>query len=140
MKDDPIPDKDHVARHCGPSSLQGDEVDARIFLLRKNELSLSVNWQEFFIDKSQLEVLNEIRLAYRRKGRSVSVNSAFLILNVGTVRTHTQERKYLDFRHDPLPDDLSHAGVFGCPEQDEILAQMIADCVEQIIRSSEIPD
>ena len=48
MKDDVIPDKDHIARFCNKKSIYQGKIGASAFLLRKNhEPCLSVNWLEY---------------------------------------------------------------------------------------------
>jgi hypothetical protein len=46
MKDQPIPDTDHVARYCKASTVEDGEISAAAFMLREDERYLSVNWLE----------------------------------------------------------------------------------------------
>ena len=47
MRDDPIPDENHVSRYCPPSRVEDGMPLASAFALKPNEQFLSVNWLEY---------------------------------------------------------------------------------------------
>ena len=134
MKDQPIPDSDHVGRHCKTSTVEGDEIMATAFMLREGEESLSVNWLEELKCPDRASEVRAVQDLYARKMTRVGAGARIAVLNVGTLRTKVEnespDRRLLRVLHEPEPDDSSHAGIYGIPYDDrEIVAELIAQTV-----------
>ncbi len=112
----PLPDEDHVARYCKPSSVdtQGRPM-ASAFALREGEDHFSANWLEYFDERDQGKAVARVRQALRKKGYRLRPNGRLAVLDVGFVKAAVQDGVglALDIRHCPLDDDDSHAGIFG---------------------------
>ncbi|MBI2231658.1 MAG: hypothetical protein HYU46_21485 [Deltaproteobacteria bacterium] len=137
MKDQPIPDSDHVARHCKTSTVEGDEIMATAFMLREGEEALSVNWLEELKCSDRASEVRELQDLYARKMTRVGAGARIAILNVETLQTEVEnespDRRLLRVLHEPELDDPSHAGIYGIPYDDrEIVAELIARVVLEI--------
>lgn len=104
-----IPDSDHVLRYCRPSNIEDGKISSAAFGIRPGELSLSVNWMEFFGKETpavrQIEKIQKAmsaNLALKRNGR-------FAKINAGSAR---EQIAGLAIKHLPTPKNRSHAGVF----------------------------
>lgn len=109
-----IPDSDHVLRYCRPSNIEDGKISSAAFGIRPGEMSLSVNWMEFFGKETpivrQIEKIQKAmsaNLALKRNGR-------FAKINAGTARENIAD---LAIKHLPTPKNRSHAGIF-CPDGD----------------------
>lgn len=138
MKGQPIPDSDHVARHCRASTVEGDEIMAPAFMLREGEESLSVNWLEELKCADRASEVRALQDVYAMKMTRVGAGARIAVLNVGTLRTEVEnespDRRLLRVLHDPIiPEDISHAGIYDIPYDDrEIVAELIAQVVLEI--------
>lgn len=116
MAHQPLPDEDHVARYCKPSTVDGHGIPlSAAFRLKQNEEYLSVNWLEYFGASELSGAVEGIRQAFRNKDYQVRPNARFAVLNVGAATSALREStgtkpgiKHLPFRKDP-----SHAGIFA---------------------------
>jgi hypothetical protein len=133
MKGQEVPDSDHVARYCKPSTLEGDEVQATAFMLRAGEEYISVNWLENLNYPDRDSEIRSLQSLYSRK---LNVGSAarIAILNVGTFRAkvtnESPDMRQLHVLHEPLlPEDPSHSGIYGVSDDDEMIAELIAQTV-----------
>ena len=136
-----LPDESHVVHYVKPSFYSPTEgVDAHEFILRDNEIGLSVNWLECFGDRTKVEQLDEVRRLLRFR-LTMSKNGCLAELNVGfTKKRLSDELDSLCFINKPLPatndceDDPSHSEIMGLPPKNSdralILGEMIAECVE----------
>ena len=142
MKDQPIADSDHVARHCGASTAPDGEIQATAFMLREGEEYLSVNWLEELRCQDRASEVRELQNLYARKMTRVGAGARIAILNVGTLRTEVEsespDSRLLRVLHKPIepndpsqaPEDPSHAGIYDIPYDDrEIAAELIARVV-----------
>jgi hypothetical protein len=135
MKGQPIPEADHVARYCKASTVEAGEISATAFMLRQGEEYLSVNWLEELKRPNRAAQIASLQEVYARKLR-VAAGARIAILNVGVLRTNV-ERKSLDRRllpvlHEPIiPDDPSHAGIYEIPYDDETIAELIVEVVQE---------
>lgn len=68
---------------------------------------------------------------------TVSGTARFAVLNVGTLVTHVQaspDRRKLMVVHEPMlvePVDPSHSGILGLSLEDDLIADMIAEVVQE---------
>ena len=143
---EPLPDRDHIARYCKPSAVdERGHPMASAFWIRAGEHDLSVNWLEYFgvrggrgaIAEREASV-SRVRETLRSKGFRLRPNGRFALLNVGTVKTTIRRTfgRSLHINHLPLPDDASHAGTFGYSEED----LMIAAEIRATVRAEDVRD
>jgi len=141
MRGDPVPDTDHVARYCGGSTIHPDgTVDGSAFRLRKQEGEwenyLSVNWLEL-LDLPNLQVeIAALQQLFAKKFKKVGATARFATLNCGEVRTHvrseTGDTRELHVRPEPeRPHDPSHSGIYGLRPDDDLIADLIAEVVQE---------
>ena len=136
MKDQPIPDTDHVARYCKASTVEDGEISAAAFMLRQDERYLSVNWLEELKLPNRAAEITGLQELYTRKFSRVGAGARIALLNVGRLRTNVQtkspDRRVLPVLHEPIiPDDPSHAGIYEIPFDDEIVAELIVETVQE---------
>lgn len=133
MKDQAIPDSDHVGRYCGARTVENGEISAAAFMLREGEGYLSVNWLEELRCSDRESEIRDLRALYAAKLR-VGASARIAVLNVGTLRTKVQnetpDKRLLQVLHEPEePGDPSHAGIYEILREDEIVAELIAQVV-----------
>lgn len=137
MKDDQIPDDDHVSRYVGGSKLTRDgRITGAAFQLRSGEDALSVNWLEFFGLGDRQAEIQEVRGVFLEKGMSLQATAKFAVLDVGATKEYVQQEsddnRLLAILHDPLPpEDESHAGIYNVPRDDSAIGDMIAELIEE---------
>lgn len=137
MKDDPIPDTDHIARLCQPKTIEDGQIQGSAFMLKldKGEEGLSVNWLEFFNCSSREYEIDEIRNVYSLKFNRIGLRAKIAIINVGEVRekvlTKTEDRRNLEVLHDPKEDDPSHSEIYNTTPDDILIAEMILETVHE---------
>ena len=123
----------HVFRHIKKSWTDGEFVDPAAFRLRNKdgvwEEGLSVNWVEYFQTGSPREAVNPLRGILEQKGRTVSPQSRFALLNVGEVIVAAAAYVEAAVVLDPEPDDPSHALVKGYAGFNEEVAEEISKVV-----------
>lgn len=135
MRGDSLPDSDHVARYCKKASLGTDgEITGAAFMLRRDEDHLSVNWLELFAKTTRQEEITELREIYQKKFRN-SANSKIVLFEVGEIREYvfkeSPDKRSLKILHEPSHQDPSHSGIFGLTLQDELIAALIAEVVQE---------
>jgi hypothetical protein len=138
MKGQQIPDSDHVGRYCKPSSVDEGEIQATAFMTRENEEYLSVNWLEDLKCSDRASEIRELQDLYSRKFKRVPATAQIAILNVGTVRTkvssESPDQRSLPILHEPMeeePTDPSHAGIYNIRPDDEIIAELIREIIQE---------
>lgn len=135
MKDDPIPEKDHIARYVGGSKIIGDRVSGAAFQLRPDESALSVNWLEYLQQPDHESAIKALRRVFVKKGWKLQAKAKFAALNVGKTRNYvhdeSEDRRKLDILHDPLPNDESHTGIHNLRIDDDIIGDIIAELIEE---------
>lgn len=133
MKGPVIPDTDHVARYCKSTAVEDGEILAPAFMVREGEEYLSVNWREELKCPDRVSEVRALQELYARKMTRVGAGARIAILNVGTLRTKVEressDRRLLRVLHEPEPDDPSHAGIYGIPSDDDLVAELIAQVV-----------
>ncbi|MDE2919233.1 MAG: hypothetical protein OXR64_05240 [Chloroflexota bacterium] len=134
MEGDPLPDDDHVARYCKPSSVGANGLPlASAFQLRASESSLSVNWLEALGAASTDAVVDRVRALFVARGFGLRANGRFAVLNVGAAKAAVREELGLSLRieHDPLFDDPSHAAISGFPADNLAVAVELTTLVSR---------
>lgn len=134
MKDDRIPDQDHVARFCRPKHAPDGQIQATAFKLREGEKSLSVNWLEFFKCPSRDKEIDELRRTYSSTF-SVGAKAKIAVLTVGEVKqkvlTESPDSRKLDVLHDPIQEDPSHSGIYNYRFDDEAIPELILQTLNE---------
>ena len=132
MKGDAIPDSDHVARLCKASSVDNGVIQATAFMLRQIEQYLSVNWLEELNRPDRASEVRELQDLYGRKFKGVGAGARIAVLNVGILRAQVENKSSggrLRILHEPEDFDPSHAGIYGIPHDDDLVAELIAQVV-----------
>lgn len=134
MKDTIIPDNNHVARYCKPTTVENNEILATAFLMKPIDESLSVNWLEYLKLPTREKEISKIQDVYNKK-LNVSSKSKIVVVNVGLARkkvsVESDDRRNLLFKHDPSKEDPSHSGIFNLKPDDEMIAELILSVVDQ---------
>lgn len=134
MKGDVIPDPEHVARYCGASTVDNDKIQATAFMLSERHEYLSVNWLEALGGPDRASQVRDLQKLYVTKLK-VGAKARIAIFNVGTVRTKVEsessDRRLLRVLHEPEPDDSSHSAIYGIPYDDDLVAELIAQVVQE---------
>ena len=95
-----------------------------------------MNWLEFLGLADRDPQIAEIRRVLKAKGLKIGSQARLVVLNVGRLREHvasaTSDRRMLDILHEPEPLDPSHAGIFGLRQDDTLIAQLIAEVVQDV--------
>ena len=128
----------HVARNCGYTTLLNDRPTGVAFLPKADHEFLSVNWLEFFGEVGQADQIEGVRQALANKGRSIGKKSIFAVLNIGRLLDDIREesedgrdlRVYLE---NDIPEDPSHSGIHGYNHEDNLIADLIAFCIEETV-------
>ncbi len=140
MKGDPIPDQDHISRYCSAMHCtENGQVTGTAFQFRQIEECLSVNWLEFFHLADRQEEIREVRKVLRLK---LGAKAKIAVLNVGEtikyVRTQSPDARNLSMLHEPEEDDPSHSGIYGFQYDDHLIADLIAEMVQETYPAREI--
>ena len=137
MQRDRVPDTDHISRYCGGAQILPDgRISGTAFHLRELEEYLSVNWLEYLGLGDRDPEIAEVRRVLGAKGRKLGTTARLVVLNAGRLRGHvasaSPDRRMLDILHKPEPLDPSHAGIFGLPPDDRLIAELIAEVVQDV--------
>lgn len=107
----------NVVRYAGHSKIDTNTGNAGrlAFQLREDEVGLSVNWLEYYADKSKHEQLKKIQCDMKSTGRHIGINGIFAELNVGDAIDKVLDECGVetDFSHDPLCKNPSHTLMLG---------------------------
>lgn len=136
MKDDPIPPDHHVSRYCGGGSLLNGQITGVSFYLRAEEEYFSVNWLEFLGLGDRDSDIGEIRRVLSTK-RNLGSTAKIAVLNVGDMKDHVRQNSpdprdlRVLHRPDEPPDmpDPSHSGIFDTRQDEQLIAELIAEKV-----------
>ena len=115
---DPLPDSDHVARYCRPLLVDHSgwpKVEA--FQRRQTEDYASVNWIEFFDEPDRQASVAALRRVLTSKGFGLGASGKLAVLSVAAI-TQARDGEFA-VRYKPEPDDASHSGICGYPEDRE---------------------
>ena len=136
LKDEPIPPDHHVSRYCKGSSILNGEATGASFTLRANDEYLSVNWLESLRLGDRDSEIEEVKRVLGTK-MDLRSKAKIVVLNVGDTQDHTrqnsQDHRDLRILHQPEepPDipDPSHSGIFDTKEDEQLIAELIAETV-----------
>ena len=137
MKGDVIPDADHICRLCGGSHIREDgTIAASAFKPRPGEAYLSVNWLEILNAIDPDEAIAKVQRVLAKK-RKIGASARWAILNVGQARSvvapGSQARSQLSAVHEPELQDPSHSGLYGVPEDDNMIPELLAQAISGIV-------
>jgi len=137
MRDEPIPDNDHITRYCKPMTIVNDDIQASAFMLRITETGLSVNWLEKLECSCREDEINQIRNIYNKE-LSLQLNAKIAVLNVGNtlgkIRAETPDKRNLRIVHWPeLENDErdTHSEILNLHHDDEFIAELILETVQE---------
>ena len=130
MSGPPLPDQDHVARYCKPSSIGTDGLPkVAAFELRERDSSLSVNWIEYFGRDRQFslqEIRQVIQITLRPSGRFAVLGVA--VAKEAVIAGGGSSPEVFSSPHD---DDPSHVSVSGYTIDDFDVAVELKALVSQ---------
>ena len=133
-----IPDNDHVARYCKPSSVEDGVISATAFMLREEirEQYLSVNWLEYLDVADRATEIRTLQTLYSNM-LTVRANARIAVLNVGNTRTQVErdspDTRVIRILHEPIePNDMSHSGIYDLRYDDELIAELIASSIQEV--------
>jgi hypothetical protein len=133
MSEKPLPDPDHISRYCKPKTLSEDGRPSRTsFMLKSSESFLSVNWLEFYGSIGREAQLDQIRQHIQL---SLASTGKFAVLNVGKTLKHihlASGTTDLSVLHEPTLEDPSHSGIHGYTYEDDLVADLLAEVVQEI--------
>ena len=78
------------------------------------------------------EQLDALRRVLNRK-LNVSRTARLAIVNVGDTKRYALPHASLDFAHLPEPDDESHCGTYGLEYNNELIQDLIAESVVDVV-------
>jgi len=141
VKGDLLPDHDHISRYCSVTQCtEGEQVTGRAFQLRQIDNYLSANWLEFLQLYNRKNEIEEIRKVLSSK-LSLGAKAKIAVLNVGKiidyVCTKSPDARKLRVSHEPEENDPSHSGVYGYGYDDQLIADLIAEAVQEIYPARE---
>jgi hypothetical protein len=131
-----IPGIDHVCRLCSASKCNDGQPLGAAFMPRHADLYLSTNWLECTGASSQADQLTVIRQHLTNKGMNLPASGLLAMLHLQTVidhvRSSTPDTRTLAAHHEPEPSDPTHSGVYGYTAADQLIADLIAQVVQQV--------
>lgn len=121
----------------GTQVRQDGGIDGDAFALRRGETYVSLNCLDLFEVGDREEQLRLLRGVLRRK-MTVRPRHRLSIINVGYTKGDAASHGYsLDFRHRPEADDETHCGLYGFEYNDEVIQDLIAECVTDVVSAFE---
>src|SRR5690606_21147980 len=127
---------DHVCRLCGQTKCSDGQPLGVAFLPRPDDKYLSTNWLEWTGEASRTDQLRIIRQHLTDKGMNLPANGCLAVLHVQTVIDHVRSRasdaRVLAVHHEPERLDPSHSGVYGYTAEDQLIADLIAQVVQEV--------
>ena len=132
-----IPDTDHVSRFCGESKCDDDgRLLGSAFMPRRGEPYLSVNRLESTGASNRAEQLAAVRRHLTDKEINLPAKGRLAVLHLLTVFDHVRstapDRRNLTAHHEPEPPhDPSHAGIYGYSDEDDLIADLVAEAVQE---------
>ena len=107
----------NVVRYVGHSKIHPitNNILRLGFKLRESECGLSVNWLEYYADKSKHEQLKKIQCDMKSTGWSIGIKGVFAELNIGDAidKVFDACKITINFSHVPRHKNPSHALVSG---------------------------
>jgi hypothetical protein len=137
-----VPGTNHVSRLCGATKCdENGRPVGDAFMLRAADAFLSINWLEYTGAQTRADQLAAVRRHLIDKGMKLTTNGRLAVLHLQTVIDHVRSRS-LDGRsitahHEPEPLDPSHTGLYGYTGDDQLIADLIAQVVEEVHKARE---
>jgi len=139
-----LPYDHHIVRYVKPTLIEEGTVDGGAFVLRADELGLSVNWLEILGGTDHHQQVDEVRRLSRLR---LARRGGFAMLNVGETKRHVSDgAQKAGFQVNPsvceaplaaadgFEADPSHSEFTGLPSADSnkamLVGDLIADCVK----------
>jgi hypothetical protein len=106
-------------------------------MLKPQERYLSTNWLECTGAPSRADQVATIRQHLTSKGMTLPASGGLAVLHLQTmidhVRAQAPDARTLAAHHEPiLPYDPSHAGIYGYVADDQLIADLIAQVVQEV--------
>lgn len=103
-------------------------------MLKADEQYLSVNWLEHTGASSRAKQLAIVRKHLAIK-RTLAAKERLAVLHLQTVfdhvKTKTRGSHTLKAHHEPEPEDPSHSGIYGYSHEDQLIAELVAQAVQE---------
>jgi hypothetical protein len=111
-------------------------------MLRAVEPYLSTNWLECTGASARADQLAIVRRHLTDKGMTLPASGRLAVLHLQTVIDHVRSRsldaRTLTVHHEPiLPADPSHSGIYGYTANDDLIADLIAQTVQEVHNARE---
>jgi hypothetical protein len=137
-----IPGTDHVCRLCGGSKCEDGRPLGAAFMPRLDEAYFSTNWLECTGAATREDQLTVIRQHLTNKHMKLTANGRLAVLHLQTVIDHVRssspDARTLAAHHEPiLPCDPSHSGIYGYTADDQLIADLIAEVVQEVHKARE---
>lgn len=136
MKGDPLPDADHVIRHCYGRSIERDPETLQPVGVTKEAFDdddpdgLSVTWVEYFA--ASMDPERAAMEAVRASPRDIRRSHRFGKFNVGRMRAAGRDADtLLSVEHDPIPTNPGHSLIKGLLSEShaELMNRLALDLV-----------
>ena len=127
-----IEDAFHCARLSKATQERDDGgVEGDAFALRSGEEYLSLNCLDLFRGDRE----EQLRALRRVVGLKLNVRKTalFSVINAGYTKQAVVPNASLDFIHKPQPDDETHCGLYGLEYNDELVQDLIAESVVEVV-------
>lgn len=103
---------------------------------------LSTNWLECTGAQSRADQLAIVRQHLTNKGMKLTAHGRLAVLHLQTVvdyvRSTAPDARTLAAHHEPvLPLDPSHSGIYGYTADDDLIADLIAQVVQEVYTARE---
>jgi hypothetical protein len=140
MTNEPVPETDHIARHCRGTQIAEDGRPHSAAFICDDSDGISCNWVEYFEGNANTRFA-QVRAAIAAR-RTVTGTHRIAILNVGAARASALNRiaQSIAIMKDPRPEengkpaDPSHALIEQAMEAARVaLGEALADCVKLVI-------
>lgn len=139
--DDALPELYNCARYVGGAQLDTDTEtpNGAAFRLRedKQEEYLSTSCLELTGESEREEQIEALRKIYEaRDDFRVGATSKFAVFEVASMKhsvmKESEDSRKLDVRYKPEPHDQTHTGVYGLRFDDDVIADLMAQCVSEV--------
>jgi len=97
---------------------------------------LSTNWLEYAGAQFRADQLAIIRQHLTNKGMKLTAHGRLAVLHLQTmvdyVRSNAPDARTLTAHHEPEDLDPSHSGIYGYSADDDLIADLIAQVVQEV--------
>ena len=104
-------------------------------MLGPNDEYLSVNWLESTDSLIRSEQLSIVRQHLLNKGMRLPEKGKLAVLHLQSAFNYVQspDSRRLHAHHEPeLPHDPSHSGIYGYILEDQLIADLLAEAVQEV--------